>query len=83
VLKALFLASDDGTYRVELKMTDEGARKLRDYTSEHREQCIALVAGGKILWHPSLGEPVTDDTFVLSGQFSISEAQAITQLFNN
>jgi preprotein translocase subunit SecD len=82
VLKALFSTADDGTYRVDLKLTPDGAKKIQEYTAQHAEQCIALVAGGKIVWHPTLGEPVTDDTFVLSGQFTVTEAQAITNLFN-
>jgi hypothetical protein len=83
VIKALFSASGGGTYEVRLLLNEEGAKKVQEYTTEHKDQCIALVAGGKIIWHPTISEPVTDDTFVLSGQFTVTEAQAITNLFNN
>jgi hypothetical protein len=82
VLKALFSAVDDGTYEVHLKLTDDGAKKIQEYTAENKDKCIALVAGGKVIWHPSISEPVTDDTFILSGQFTVSQAQAIVSLFN-
>jgi hypothetical protein len=82
VLRALFSAAENGTYVVSLKLTDDGAKKIQEYTAAHKDDCIALVAGGKVLWHPTLSEPVTDDTFVLDGDFSISVAQAITNLFN-
>jgi preprotein translocase subunit SecD len=82
VFKAFFAATDGGNYQVRLMLTGEGARKVQEYTAMHKDQCIALVAGGRILWHPTISEPVTDDVFVLSGQFTVSEAQAITNLFN-
>jgi hypothetical protein len=83
VLKALFSAAEGGTYEVRLLLNEEGAKKVQEYTTEHKDQCIALVAGGKIIWHPTISEPVADNTFVLSGQFTVTEAQAITNLFNN
>jgi hypothetical protein len=83
VLKALFVTADGGTYEVRLKLNEDGAKKVQEYTAENQEKCIALVAGGKILWHPTLAAPVTDDEFVLSGNFTISEAEAIAKLFND
>jgi hypothetical protein len=83
VIKALYATADGGTYEVRLLLNEEGAKKIQEYTAAHKEECIALVAGGKIIWHPTLSDPVTDDVFVLSGQFTVSEAQAITDLFND
>jgi preprotein translocase subunit SecD len=83
VLKALFATAENGTFEVRLLLNEEGAKKVQEYTAEHKDQCIALVAAGKIVWHPTISEPVTDGTFVLSGQFTVTEAQAITNLFNN
>jgi hypothetical protein len=81
VLTALFAPAADGTYEVTLKLTEDGAKKIQEYTKAHENECIALVAGGKVIWHPTLSTPVTDDTFVLSGSFSVAQAQAIVSMF--
>ena len=83
VLTALFAPAADGTYEVTLKLTEDGAAKIQEYTQAHENECIALVAGGKVIWHPSLSAPVTDDTFVLSGSFSVAQAQAIVDMFTS
>jgi hypothetical protein len=81
VLAALYAPSADGTYEVTLKLTEDGAAKIQEYTKAHESECIALVAGGKVVFHPTLTTPVADDTFVLSGSFTVTEAQSIVEMF--
>ena len=60
---------------------EDAAARVQTYTKEHTGQCIALVASGKVVWHPQLASALSDNVFVLSGGFSAAEAAAIAQLF--
>ena len=83
VLAAHFFANegDPSTYTVRLKLDADGALKAQEYTSTHGGECIALVAGGKVVWYATIEAAVTDDTFLLSGAFTAAEAIGIVDLF--
>jgi hypothetical protein len=70
------------TYEVRLKLTEDGAKKVQEFTAANVGQCVALVAAGKVLWYAPLESPVEGDVFVLAGSFSAAEALGIADLFN-
>ena len=70
-----------GRYVVRLELSDEGARKVRDYTAANVGTCVAFVAGGKVIWASSIVETVESDVYTLAGGFSITTALAIVELF--
>jgi hypothetical protein len=72
---------DSGAYNVVLTLTPEGVAKVKEYTTANTGKCVALVAGGRVIWSTTLTTPVEDEEFVLSGAFSGSKGIAIVDLF--
>ncbi len=72
---------DDSIYQVELALTPDGAAKVKEYTAANPGKCIALVAGGKVLWSATVDAPVEGDVFVLAGAFPGNKGIAIIDLF--
>jgi preprotein translocase subunit SecD len=83
VVEATMAGTGTGAYEVRLELTDAGAAAVRDYTAANLGKCVALVAGGKVLWTATLDAPVEGDVFVLSGGFDSRTALAIVELFGS
>ena len=85
VVSATFHAVEKtpGAYEVRLALTEQGAKKVQEFTDANVGNCVALVAAGKVLWYAPIESKVEGDVFVLSGSFSATEALGIADLFNN
>jgi preprotein translocase subunit SecD len=83
VERAELVADKDNpsTFEVQLTLTQEGATKAQEFTKSNTGKCVALVAGGMVIWSASLDTPVEGDAFVLSGSFSGNRGIAIVDLF--
>lgn len=83
VARAMIVADPDNpsTFEVRLELTEEGAAKAKEYTAANVGKCVALVAGGSVLWTAPLDAPVEGETFVLAGSFSGNRGIAIVDLF--
>lgn len=80
VLGAELHDNGDQTYAVVLKLNADGQRKATEYTKAHLNECLALTAGGRVLWTGVVDTPVEGDEFVISS-FNITEAVSIIRMF--
>ena len=77
----LVATKDASVFEVHLRLTEEGARKAQAYSTANLGTCVALVAGGRVVWTATLDMPVATDVFVLSGGFNGRTGLAIVDLF--
>ena len=81
VVAATYVAGKQGGYDVELHLSEDGAARAAEFANLHPNACIALVAGGKVVWHPSAPESIGSGKLVLRGAFDLTQAAAIVELF--
>jgi hypothetical protein len=62
---------------VELKFTDDGARKFAAVTEQNLMKPIAIVVDGDVLCAPTVREKIVAGRAVISGAFSMVEARRI------
>jgi hypothetical protein len=81
VVAATYVAGRRGGYDVELHLSEDGAARAAEFANLHPTACIALVAGGRVLWHPSAPDAMASGKLVLRGAFDLARAAAIVELF--
>ncbi len=68
---------ENGTYRILLEFTDEGAMQFGQITKERIGKRLAIVLGGKLQSAPVVNEPITGGSAAISGKSSQEEAEAL------
>lgn len=66
-----------GTYEVAFQLTDEGTAIFRDYTTQNVGQILAIVLDKEIISTPSIQNPITEGSGVITGNFSAESANAL------
>lgn len=66
-----------GTPVVELELSDEGAELLARVTTAHLNQQLDLAVCGDVLMSPTVREPITGGSLLISGGFSMEEATTL------
>ncbi len=64
---------------VAVKFTEEGAELFGKITKEHTGESLGIFLDGELLSAPNINEPITGGTAVISGDFSIEEAQELAK----
>ena len=68
---------NNAEYVVELEFDKEGAKAFGDATSAHVGENIAIVYDGETISDPRVNEPITDGKCVITGSFTVQEAQEL------
>lgn len=71
---------ENGSVQVELKFSSEGAEKFRNMTRRNIQHAIAIVMDGKVLSAPIVEQEISGGMAVISGNFSIEEAENLVSL---
>jgi protein-export membrane protein SecD len=64
---------------VNVKFNEEGAKLFADITRANVGRQIGIFLDGELLSSPVVNEPITGGTAVISGQFTVDEAQALSK----
>src|SRR5690554_103818 len=67
---------------VSIEMSDRGAEEWAKMTSENVGNFIAITMDDKVYSAPVINGPITGGSTLISGDFTIAEAQALTNLLN-
>ncbi|MCR9173127.1 MAG: protein translocase subunit SecD [bacterium] len=73
---------ETGDITVNLQMTDEGAEKWAQMTTENAGRQVAITLDNVVYSAPNVNEPIRGGNTQISGGFSIEEAQALAGLLN-
>jgi protein-export membrane protein SecD len=71
---------DNAIVRLTLKL--DGARKLQDITRQNIGRRLAVVLDGDVISAPVIRQPITTGAALLSGSFSLEQAQDIAAVLN-
>ncbi len=74
--------AESGEITVNLQMTDEGAEKWAQMTTENAGRQVAITLDDVVYSAPNVNEPIRGGNTQISGGFSIEEAQALAGLLN-
>lgn len=74
--------AESGEITVNLQMTDEGAEKWAQMTTENAGRQVAITLDNVVYSAPNVNEPIRGGNTQISGGFSIEEAQALSGLLN-
>ncbi len=74
--------AETGEITVNLKMTDEGAEKWAQMTTENVGRQVAITLDNVVYSAPNVINPIRDGNTQISGGFSIEEAQSLAGLLN-
>ena len=66
-----------GTPVVVLELSAEGAELLAQVTTAHLNQQLDLAVCGEVLMFPTVREPITGGSLLISGGFSMEEATTL------
>ncbi len=78
-------ASSGGTTntpQIQLQFNNDGTRKFRELTQSNIGKQLAIYLDEEILIAPTVESAITDGVAVITGQFSVDEAKAITAQLN-
>ncbi len=64
---------------VAIKFTEEGAKLFADITKAHTGEQLGIFLDGELLSAPNINEPITGGTAIISGEFSVEEAQDLAK----
>ena len=62
---------------IAFELSDEGTEIFRNYTTNNVNEILAIVLDGKIISAPSINEPITDGSGVISGNFTYESANTL------
>lgn len=69
--------SATGQYEVAFELTPEGATTFKDFTSANVGKILAIVLDKNIISYPSINNAITDGKGVITGGFTLDEANAL------
>jgi preprotein translocase subunit SecD len=64
---------------VSVKFNEEGAKLFTDITTAHTGEQLGIFLDGQLLSSPVINEPITGGKAVISGKFTIDEAQSLAK----
>lgn len=64
---------------VSVKFNEEGAKLFTDITTKHTGEQLGIFLDGQLLSAPVINEPITGGKAVISGKFTVDEAQALAK----
>lgn len=67
---------------VALVFTENGAKKLSEFSSRNRKQRVAIILDGRLLIAPVIFEPLTEGRAAFSGDYKPAEIQSIADRIN-
>ncbi|MBN1440105.1 MAG: protein translocase subunit SecD [Anaerolineales bacterium] len=71
-----------GQPSVDFLLTDEGAKKFAEYTTNHVGWYLAIVLDKKVISCPTVSEPILGGSGTISGQFTAAEAKQLAILLS-
>jgi len=75
--EALVTSDQTGGPAVSFTLSPEGTILFSDYTSSHRGQYLGIVLDKTVISAPVVNEPITGGSGIISGNFTIDEANAL------
>lgn len=66
-----------GQYEIAFTLTDEGAKIFREFTTAHTGEYLGIALDKQIISAPRVREPITDGQGVITGNFTLDEANAL------
>jgi preprotein translocase subunit SecD len=69
-----------GQPMVRVEMNPEGAKIFADFTAKNVGKQVFIVLDGKVISNPVIKEPITEGVGVITGKFTIDEAQKLAIL---
>ncbi|MFN3699468.1 MAG: protein translocase subunit SecD [Dictyoglomus sp.] len=69
-----------GQPMVRVEMNPEGAKIFADFTSKNVGKQVFILLDGKVISNPVIKEPITEGVGVITGRFTIDEAQKLAIL---
>jgi preprotein translocase subunit SecD len=66
-----------GTYEVAFQLTDEGTATFRDFTTQNVGNILAIVLDKEVISTPSIQNPITEGSGVITGNFTAESANAL------
>jgi preprotein translocase subunit SecD len=66
-----------GSYEVAFQLTDEGSAIFREYTTQNVGQILAIVLDKVVISTPSIQNPITEGSGVITGNFTPESANAL------
>ncbi|MBI1835737.1 MAG: protein translocase subunit SecD [Flavobacteriia bacterium] len=73
---------EDGSFSVDLKMTDEGVDKWGEMTSDNVNHCIAITMDNLVFSAPNVQNAIYTSTTKITGNFTNEEAKDLSNLLN-
>jgi protein-export membrane protein SecD len=64
---------------VSVKFNEEGAKLFTEITTKHTGEQLGIFLDGELLSAPVINEPITGGKAVISGKFTVDEAQALAK----
>jgi preprotein translocase subunit SecD len=64
---------------VEIRLTNEGQKKITQLTEKHCNKPLAVLVNGKVVSAPIIRDKIEGRDMVLTGQFSLAEAERIAK----
>jgi preprotein translocase subunit SecD len=64
---------------VSVKFNEEGAKLFTDITTKHTGEQLGIFLDGQLLSSPVINEPITGGKAVISGKFTVDEAQSLAK----
>ena len=72
-----------GEYLVSIEMDSEGTKLFSDYTSNNIGKTIVIMLDETILSMPTISAHITDGSGIISGNFTLEEAQELAKNINS
>jgi preprotein translocase subunit SecD len=67
---------------IDVRLTEDGAKKLAKLTENHVGQPLAIMLDGKVLAAPVVRDPITGGKALITGNFTKEEAARIAGAIN-
>lgn len=71
-----------GKPQVQLKFTDNGAKKFADITQKNVNKIVAIVLDNQVIEAPRVNQPILTGDAVITGAFTTESANALTRSLN-
>ncbi len=66
-------------YVVRLELTDEGAKKFEEITTEYKGKTVSIWMDDQMISYPTVNDVISDGTAIISGSFTAKSASALAQ----
>ncbi|MFL5562267.1 MAG: SecDF P1 head subdomain-containing protein [Gemmatimonadaceae bacterium] len=73
----------DGQWVLNLDMTNEGAKRLQDFTKRNVGRTMAFLVDGKVHSTPRILDPIKGTGFLIGGRFERADAERLATAIDN